>query len=174
MSTTEITVTGNVVASPSRVRTQNGSVTKFRVAATQRRFDGASQAFVDGASLFIDVECWNELGGNVAHSVSKGDPVVVRGVIRTDQWESEQGPRSRPRVKAEAVGPNLARGTADFRRTQRASPVPADAEPPAADGAGERDYDGPAEPLYTLDPETSAAAQALEHELGALPEPALH
>ncbi len=174
MSATEITVIGNVVTSPSRVRTQGGSVTNFRLASTERRYDGATQGFVDGATFFVDVECWGELGGNVSHSVSKGDPVVVRGVIRTDQWESEQGPRSRPRVKAEAVGPNLARGTADFRRTQRAAPVPAAAEPPAADGAGERDYDGPVEPLYTLDPETSAAAQALEHELGALPEPALH
>jgi single-strand DNA-binding protein len=172
VSATEITVIGNVVTSPSRVRTQGGSVTNFRLASTERRYDGATQGFVDGATFFVDVECWGELGGNVSHSVSKGDPVVVRGVIRTDEWESDQGPRSRPRVRAEAVGPNLARGTADFRRTRRAAPAPA-AEPPVADGAEERDYEGPLQPLYELDPETSAAAQALEHELGALPEPAL-
>ena len=172
MSTTEITVIGNVVTSPSRNRTQNGSVTNFRVASTERRWDSTVQSFVDGARFFVDVECWGELSGNVSHSVSKGDPVVVRGVIRTDEWESDQGPRSRPRVRAEAVGPNLARGTADFRRTRRAAPAPA-AEPPVADGAEERDYEGPLQPLYELDPETSAAAQALEHELGALPEPAL-
>lgn len=173
MNATEITVIGNVVTSPSRVRTQGGSVTNFRLASTERRYDSTTQGFVDGGTFFVDVECWGELGGNVSHSVSKGDPVVVRGTIRTDQWESDQGPRSRPRVKAEAVGPNLARGTADFRRTQRAAPAPT-AEPPSADGTEERDYDGPSGPLYELDPETPAAASASEHAMDALPEPAPH
>ena len=41
------------------------------------------------------------------------------------------GRRSRPRIRAEAVAPNLARGVADFRRTTRAAApgeptVPAD------------------------------------------------
>lgn len=119
MNATEITVIGNVVNSPSRNRTQSGSVTNFRVAATERRFDSATQDWVDGHSFFVDVECWGELGGNVSHSISKGDPVVVVGAIRTHEWDSEQGRRSRPQIKAEAVAPNLARGVADFRRTPR-------------------------------------------------------
>ena len=121
MNATEITVIGNVVNSPSRNRTQNGSVTNFRVAATERRFDGATQGWVDGSTFFVDVECWGELGGNVSHSISKGDPVVVVGAIRTHEWESEQGRRSRPQIRAEAVAPNLARGVADFKQD---SPVP--------------------------------------------------
>ena len=119
MNATEITVIGNVVNSPARNRTQNGSVTNFRVAATERRFDSAKQEWGDGPTFFVDVECWGELGGNVAHSISKGDPVVVVGALRTHEWESEQGRRSRPQIKAEAVAPNLARGVADFRKTQR-------------------------------------------------------
>ena len=114
-----MTVIGNVVNAPSRHRTQNGSVTNFRVAATERRFDSAAQGWVDGPSFFVDVECWGELGGNVSHSISKGDPVVVVGNIRTHEWDSDQGRRSRPQIKAEAVAPNLARGVAEFRRTQR-------------------------------------------------------
>lgn len=144
MSATDITVIGNVVKSPTRNRTQNGSVTNFRLAATERRFDSATQDWVDGHSFFVDVECWGELGGNVSHSISKGDPVVVRGVIRTEEWESEQGRRSRPQIKAEAVGPNLARGVADFRRTSRpaaAAPVE-DADPSSPE---RDDLDGPVE-----------------------------
>src|SRR3712207_9406067 len=79
------------------------------MAATERRFDSGTQDWIDGHSFFVDVECWGELGGNVSHSVSKGDPVVVVGAIRTHEWESEQGRRSRPQIKAEAVAPNLAR-----------------------------------------------------------------
>jgi single stranded DNA-binding protein len=129
---TDITVIGNVASSPSSVRTQNGRVTNFRLAATERRYDNASQGFINGNTFWIDVECWGELAGNVAHSVSKGDPVVVVGTIRTDEWESEDGPHSKPRIKARAVGPNLARGTAEFRKASRpAAPSAEEQEPPA-------------------------------------------
>jgi single-strand DNA-binding protein len=167
VSATEITVIGNVVNSPSRNRTQNGSVTNFRVAATERRFDSAQQDWVDGATFFVDVECWGELGGNVSHSISKGDPVVVVGNIRTHEWESEQGRRSRPQIKAAAVAPNLARGVADFRRSARPAAAAASEGPaltddpssadqpdaPAAPGA-DRDYEGGES---TLDPMDAAA-----------------
>ena len=180
MSATEITVIGNVVTSPSRVRTQGGSVTNFRLASTERRYDGATQGFVDGATFFVDVECWGELGGNVSHSVSKGDPVIVRGVLRTDEWESDQGRRTKPKVRAQAVGFDLSRGTAEFRKTQRAATAAPLADEPPADPA-ERDYPGGGVPLYELDPDSSPADGALDNALdnaldGALhglPEPAL-
>ncbi len=172
MSATEITVIGNVVTAPSRVRTQNGSVTNFRLASTERRYDSATQGFVDGATFFVDVECWGELSGNVSHSISKGDPVIVRGVLRTHEWESEHGRRTRPVVKAEAVGLNLNRGTAEFRRTQR----PSVAAPPehelsaAQEPAGDRDYPAGERALYELDHDQSGADAPLD----AQPEPALH
>ena len=171
MSVTEITVIGNVVNSPSRNRTQSGSVTNFRVAATERRFDSATQGWVDGATFFVDIECWGELGGNVSHSISKGDPVVVVGAIRTDEWESEQGRRSRPQIRAEAVAPNLARGVADFRRTQRSTA----AAPEEPGSSTESPAEQPDEPTglvagrdYELDEETLHSLNATDHD----PEPA--
>ena len=169
----KITVIGNVVNSPTRNRTQNGSVTNFRVASTERRYDSSVQGFVDGARFFVDVECWGELSGNVSHSVSKGDPVVVRGVVRTHEWESDSGRRSRPVVRAEAVGHNLNRGTAEFRRTQRVqSASPPEQEPPAAEdiGPAERDYPEGGQALYELDRDQSGADVSRD----ALLEPALH
>ena len=171
MNATEITVIGNVVNTPARNRTQNGSVTNFRVAATERRFDSAKQEWVDGSTFFVDVECWGELGGNVSHSISKGDPVVVVGAIRTDEWESDQGRRSRPQIRAEAVAPNLARGVADFRKTQRTAqsePQETEAEdtsaPPSSDEfealvAG-RDYVGDEETLQEMNPADLSAEPA--------------
>jgi single-strand DNA-binding protein len=117
---TRITVVGNVVDTPRRNRLSTGSVTNFRIASTARRFDGEAKDFVDSATLWIDVACWGELGGNVAHSVSKGDPVIVRGALTTHSWESEAGRRSTPRIRAFAVGPNLARGTSVFKRDKMA------------------------------------------------------
>jgi single-strand DNA-binding protein len=111
-------VVGNVVDSPRRVRLEHGSVTNFRMASTARRYDPKSQEFVDSGTFWVDIECWGDLGGNVSSSVSKGDPVVVHGAITTHSWESENGKRSAPRIKAFAVGPNLARGSAEFKRTR--------------------------------------------------------
>ena len=67
------------------------------------------------------------------------------------------------------MAPNLARGTADFRRTQRA----AGAEPPApaeeestqeydepADGSTSGDYDSGSGSLYELDSENSSLEPA--------------
>jgi single-strand DNA-binding protein len=123
---TFVTVVGNVVDSPRRVSLDNGAVTNFRLASTARRYDAARQEFVDAGTLWVDVECWNGLSSNVSGSVSKGDPVIVQGALTTHSWESENGRRSAPRIRAFAVGPNLARGTAVFKRT---SPVGAPRPP---------------------------------------------
>lgn len=173
----KITAIGNVVNSPERKRTQNGSVTNFRMAATERRFDSATQDWVDGHTFFVDVECWGEMGGNVSFSVSKGDPVVVVGTIRTHEWDSDQGRRSRPQIKAEAVALNLARGTAEFKRnrvTRTSEPdleTAGESTTPADDGsAGEQDdptdivtsedYGAGSEDLYELDSENSSPEPA--------------
>src|SRR3954454_24675314 len=115
---TLVTVVGNVVDSPRRVRLENGAVTNFRMASTARRYDTRQQEFVDASTFWVDVECWDALSSNVSSSISKGDPVIVRGALTTHSWESENGRRSTPRIRAFAVGPNLARGTADFKRNQ--------------------------------------------------------
>lgn len=116
MNDTFITVVGNVVDSPRKVRLKNGSVTNFRLASTGRRFDGATQQWVDSTTFYVDVECWNDLSSHVSGSVSKGDPVVVLGAISTQEWETDAGRRSKPQIKATAVGHNLARGIASFTR----------------------------------------------------------
>jgi single-strand DNA-binding protein len=120
---TEITVVGRVAPAPRRVRLDNGgSVTNFRLASTARRFDQARQEWVDGETFWSDVECWDEMGGNVARSLSKGDPVVVVGNLWTRSWESENGKGNTSQIKASAIGPNLARGWAEFTRSARSGP----------------------------------------------------
>jgi single-stranded DNA-binding protein len=121
---TEIHVVGNVVDVPRHNRTATGSVTNFRMASTSRRWDEEAKSFVDGATLWIDVACWGELGGNVARSITKGDPVLVVGNLQTDSWDSDAGRRSSNRVKALAVGLNLARGWSDFKRPARGDSAP--------------------------------------------------
>jgi single-strand DNA-binding protein len=150
---TFVTVVGNVVDSPRRVSLENGAVTNFRMASTARRYDAARQEFVDASTFWVDVECWNGLSGNVSASISKGDPVIVQGALSTNSWESENGRRSAPRIRAFAVGPNLARGTSVFKRDKSSrSAEPAD---PTTHGPQSPD-DGAAEAFRSSDLELRA------------------
>ncbi len=156
MNDTHVTVVGNVVDSPRRVSLENGAVTNFRLASTARRFDTQTQQFVDAGTFWVDVECWNELSGNVSGSVSKGDPVVVQGTLTTHSWEGENGRRSTPRIRAAAVGHNLARGTGVFKRARSVRPAEAEPSGPAEalstdDLVRGRDYDGAPETLHQTD-----------------------
>ena len=164
MKETEITVVGNVVNPPQRNRTANGSVTNFRLASTASRYDRESQAWVDKKTLFLDVECWGELGANVSSTVSKGDPVIVFGELFTDEWESDQGRRSKVKMRAAAVGPDLAKGTAEFRRTSRAasgSPEPVEEVPQPRDEPTAEDYREGSSALYELDSDDQIREPAL-------------
>jgi single-strand DNA-binding protein len=168
---TSLHVVGNVVDVPRHNRTTNGSVTNFRLASTSRRWDDETKGFVDGAALFIDVACWGELGGNVVRSISKGDPVVVVGNLLTESWDSDAGRRSSNRIKATAVGLNLARGWSEFRRPARPDSVP-DLVPPedapaAADPYAGRstDYEGGGAALHDVDVDELAGADDLEPSL---------
>ena len=135
MYETMITVVGNVVDSPRKVRFKDSQVTNFRVAATPRRFDSTAQRYVDGAAFFVDVECWGDLSGHVSGSLSQGDPVVVVGAISTDEWETDAGRRSKPKIRARAVGHNMNWGISKFTKLARSS-APADAEPTEAEPPG--------------------------------------
>ena len=140
MNDTIVTVVGNVVDSPRRHSFENGAVTNFRMASNSRRYDAGREEFVDAGTFWVDVECWGALSSNVSASISKGDPVIVHGALTTHSWESESGPRSKPRIKAFQVGPNLQKGRSLFTRDKSARPAdessgsPAGTEP--ADGPG--------------------------------------
>jgi single-strand DNA-binding protein len=153
-----VTVVGNVVDSPRMVRFDNSAVTNFRMASTARRYDSATQQWVDSGTFWVDVECWNGLSSNVSASITKGDPVIVSGALTTHAWETDDGRRQKPRIKAFAVGPNLARCTAEPKRdrsTRSEAGVPDEVPdvPPVdspADG-DDADYPEAARALYELD-----------------------
>jgi single-strand DNA-binding protein len=162
---TIVTVVGNVVDSPRRHSFENGAVTNFRMASNSRRYDAGREEFVDAGTFWVDVECWGTLSSNVSASISKGDPVIVHGALTTHSWESESGPRSKPRIKAFQVGPNLQKGRSLFTRDKSARSADENAGPAAvaepADGPGfpasadellaGRDYVGAVEALERSD-----------------------
>jgi single-strand DNA-binding protein len=135
MYDTTVTVVGNIVDEPQlRVTTHGNKVVNFRVASTARRRDRVTGEWGDGDSLYLAVSCWRDLGPNVVDSLHKGDPVIVTGRVFTRPYERDGQQRNVYEVDALAVGPDLARGTAQFRRTPRNTSARAQ-EPTAGSGA---------------------------------------
>jgi len=130
MFDTMITVVGNLVDDPKLRSTPTGTpVASFRIASTSRRFDTATRQHVDGNRLFLTVTCWQDMADNVASSLHKGQPVVVYGRLLSREYIKDEQARVTFEMTAEAVGPNLARGRADFTRstpTRVLTSVPAD------------------------------------------------
>ena len=120
MNETMVTVVGNLVDDP-RLRTLDSGreVAGFRVASTSRRWDRDTEQYVDSGQLFLSVSCWRALAGNVSQSLRKGDPVVLTGKLTTRTYEKDGQTRTAVELEAYAVGPDLGRGTAVFRRSTR-------------------------------------------------------
>jgi len=117
---TVITVVGRIVNVPKRRRTEAGvSVTNFRVASTARRRDRDSQEWVDGDTLYLNVSCWRHLADNVARSVIKGDPVIVRGRVFTRHYELDGQKRQSYDMEAYVVGADLTWGQVEFSRMRK-------------------------------------------------------
>jgi single-strand DNA-binding protein len=154
---TMITVVGNVVDSPRKKSVNNGSVTNFRIASTARRFDSSAQRYVDAETFYVDVECWGDLSGHVSASVGAGDPVLVVGSISTDEWETDAGRRSKPRIRARAVGHNLHWGITSFRKLSR----------PGAPAAGEASAE-PLESGVPVDPSDEEYGETVDPLTGEL------
>ena len=120
MNDTSMTIVGNLVDEPRMRVTKNGhSVSNFRVASTSRRYDAEQSKWVDNATLFVTVTCWRALAENVMNSLHKGQPVVVSGRFYMREYTVDEATRATYELEANAVGHDLTRGTADFRRVSR-------------------------------------------------------
>lgn len=143
MNETTVTMVGNLVDEPTLRTTDSGlDVAGFRVAATARRWDAQVGQHVDGAKLFLSVSCWRGLATNVAASLHKGDPVILTGRLSTRLYEKDGQNRTVCELDATAIGPDLARGTARFRRARR---DPATEQVSSDEAAGEAAEEGAAD-----------------------------
>lgn len=131
MNETTVTVVGNVASDPKARRVgEDARVVGFRVASSERRWDRAQEAWVDGDRFSAWVTCWRRLGDGVSVALVKGDPVVVHGRLSVREYEVGGERRYSTEIVASAVGPDLARSTATVSRRR-----PPEAAPSA--GAGE-------------------------------------
>jgi single-strand DNA-binding protein len=109
----QITLSGNVAAAPSLRLAGGTPVTSFRVGATPRRHDKATDSWSDAETLWFTVTAWRGLAEHCVASLAKGDKVVVSGRLTQKTWTADDG-TARPGLEVEAasVGLDLARTNA--------------------------------------------------------------
>ena len=120
MSDISIATAATVVNDPTSIETKSGvPFVTFRVAVNQRRFDRVNQIWMDGEAMFFTVSCWRNLALNVIQSIRKGDGVIVQGKLKIREWKTDEKSGTSVEIEASHVGPDLNRGTAEYRRTTK-------------------------------------------------------
>ncbi|MEV6163426.1 single-stranded DNA-binding protein [Streptomyces sp. NPDC052052] len=122
MNETLVTLLGNAATGVEFRETATGGMARFRFAVTPRRWDRTKQFWTDGHTSFYTVWAWRTLASNLCGSVSVGEPLVVHGRLKVREEEREGLRRTFVDVEAIAVGHDLTRGTAAFRRVLRSDP----------------------------------------------------
>src|SRR4051794_30105705 len=94
---------------------------KFRMAASGRRFDKASEGWVDTDTVYMSVNCWKQRGLNVLRTLPKGDTGIVVGRLRFRECDAPDGGGRRQvyEIEASSFGPDLARYVAELGRPLR-------------------------------------------------------
>lgn len=158
-----ITITGNVATEPESKRTSGGvSITTFRLASAQRRFDRPTGVWVDSGTNWYSVSAFRGLADHAFASLRKGQPVVLTGRLRIKDWDNGTKRGTDVEIDAEAIGHDLRWGTSTFSKDAPAATAGSDAwssdadapewRAPGADGeagpsAPEPGSEGEARPL---------------------------
>jgi single-strand DNA-binding protein len=119
-----ITLTGIVGTEPRAVTTAEGlAITSFRLASTQRRFDKATEKWIDGETNWYSVTTFRQLATNAAVSVKKGERLLVTGRLRLRNWQNDGKSGLNVDIEADSLGHDLSWGTAAFSRNAGAGPT---------------------------------------------------
>lgn len=113
-----VTVAGLVATTPRHLVTQDGlPITSFRLAASHRKFDRATNKWIDGETNWFTVTSFRQLAINVAGSVSKGERILVTGKLRVRDWDNGERVGTSVEIEADSVGHDLCWGNSAFTRT---------------------------------------------------------
>lgn len=118
MAQTMLTITGRVAQGPKLCvsKTNGAPFSVVSVAVNNQRYDKDKEVWIDTDTTFYDLVCFGQLGGNVLHTLSVGDPVVATGRFRVSSWEGESMKTQTPTLTVESVGPDLRFGHASYTR----------------------------------------------------------
>ena len=144
MNETYVTVSGNVVGDPVvRATRANVPFVTFRVASNVRRVDFKTGEYIDAGTNFVNVTAFRGLGVNLSNSLKKGEPVIVYGRMRINQWVNGERTGTTVEIDAYNVGHDLTFGQSTYTRVAKPQLNQSDrmADPAVQDAADQLDHD---------------------------------
>ena len=112
-----ITINGFVGADPvSFGQAQGMQACSLRLGCTRRYYHSTRKEWVDQPTTWITVKAFRALATNVRLSIHKGDPIVVTGLLNTENWQQDGVNRSRIVIEASTIGHDLSLGVSTFQR----------------------------------------------------------
>lgn len=114
-----ITITGNITAPEQRTLPGGGTVTTFRIASGQRRFNKESEKWEDSVTNWYTVSAFRALGEHAYMSLHRGERVIVTGRLRLRDWETPTKRGTSVEIDADALGHDLLWGTSVFRKFEQ-------------------------------------------------------
>ena len=167
MNETYVTISGNVVGDPvARATRANVPFVTFRVASNVRRVDFKTGEYIDAGTNFVNVTAFRSLGVNLANSLKKGEPVLVYGRMRINQWVNGERSGTTVEIDAYNVGHDLSWGQTKFVKVAKPQLNQNDrmADPEVQDAADQLDRDAAmADDDYLEDGDGQSATEAFAH-----------
>jgi single-strand DNA-binding protein len=135
MNETTLTITGSLTADPELRFTPAGiAVASFTVASNARRFDKATNGYVDTEPIFLRCTAWRTTAENVTESLIRGTRVIVTGTLKSNSYETREGEkRTTLELTVTEVGASLLWATVNIIKAERISAPagkPADGDEP--------------------------------------------
>ena len=133
MNEPTLTLIGNCTNDPEiRYSAAGNAFCSWTVASTPRRFDKASNTWVDGETLFLRCTAFGESGERAGETLQRGMRVIVVGRLKQRSFETKEGDkRTVVEMDVDEVGASLRYATARVVRAERESgkPQPAQDDP---------------------------------------------
>lgn len=94
----KVILKGNLTRDPeSRTIPSGSTVANFTVAVS--RYYKKKNGEKDQSTEYIDCEAWDSGAETIVQILSKGDPVLIEGSIKNDNWEDKETGQKRTRTK---------------------------------------------------------------------------
>ena len=100
-----ITLVGRLTRDPE-LRFTGGDASKavcsFSMVTAKRQLDKATNEWVEVDTTFWDIAAWSKLAENAAECLMSGDPVIIQGDIRSEEWTDKKTGEKRSKMKVTA------------------------------------------------------------------------
>ena len=87
----KVFLTGHLTRSPELKMTPTGvKVVNFGLASNERWTDTETGELRESVT-FVEVHAWNRQAESIFEYFKKGDPILIEGSLRFEQWETDDG-----------------------------------------------------------------------------------